>query len=69
MKLVAISRIKDEADIIESFVRHHAHSFDVHIVLDDGSSDGTWEMHKGESLPAEILAAQVHRSCWRRPTP
>jgi hypothetical protein len=44
MKLVAISRVKNEADIIEPFIRHHAHTFDVHVVLDDGSSDGTWEM-------------------------
>lgn len=43
MKLVAISRVKDELDIIEPFVRHHAHTFDTHIVLDDGSSDGTYE--------------------------
>jgi hypothetical protein len=43
MKLVAISRVKDERDIIEPFVRHHAHTFDTHIVLDDGSSDGTYE--------------------------
>jgi Glycosyl transferase family 2/Alpha 1,4-glycosyltransferase conserved region/Glycosyltransferase sugar-binding region containing DXD motif len=44
MKLIAISRVKDELDIIEPFVRHHAHHFDTHIVLDDGSSDGTYEV-------------------------
>ena len=44
MKLIAISRVKDELDIIEPFIRHHAHYFDTHIVLDDGSSDGTYEV-------------------------
>jgi len=44
MKLIAIGRVKDELDIIEPFVRHHAHYFDTHIVLDDGSSDGTYEV-------------------------
>jgi hypothetical protein len=44
MKLVAISRVKNESDIIEAFVRHHAYHFDTHLVLDDGSSDGTCEV-------------------------
>jgi hypothetical protein len=58
MKLVAISRVKDEADIIEPFIRHHAHTFDVHIVLDDGSSDGTWEILQElerEGLPLVVI--------------
>jgi glycosyltransferase involved in cell wall biosynthesis len=44
MKLVAIARVKDELDIIEAFVRHHAQHFDKLIVLDDGSSDGTYQV-------------------------
>ena len=44
MKLVAIARVKNEVDIIESFVRHHVQHFDKVIVLDDGSSDGTYEV-------------------------
>jgi len=44
MKLVAITRVKNEVDIIEAFVRHHCEHFNKLIVLDDGSSDGTYEV-------------------------
>jgi hypothetical protein len=44
MKLVAVSRVKNEVDIIEAFVRHHCEHFNKLIVLDDGSSDGTYEV-------------------------
>jgi Glycosyl transferase family 2/Alpha 1,4-glycosyltransferase conserved region len=46
MTLIAISRVKNELDIIEAFVRHHAHSFEKLIVLDDGSTDGTLDILK-----------------------
>jgi glycosyltransferase involved in cell wall biosynthesis len=57
MKLVAISRVRNEADIIEAFVRHHASYFDKHIILDDGSCDGTYEAL--QSLQAEGLPLVV----------
>jgi Glycosyl transferase family 2 len=41
MRLVAISRVLDEADIIEAFVRHTAAFVDHHIFVDNGSKDGT----------------------------
>jgi hypothetical protein len=44
MNLVAISWVKNEVDIIEAFIRHHSHYFNKHIVIDDGSSDGTYEV-------------------------
>jgi hypothetical protein len=44
MKLIAVSRVKNEIDIIEAFVRHHARHFDKLIILDDGSTDGTYDM-------------------------
>ena len=44
MKLVAVARVKNEADIIEPFVRHHIQHFDKVIVLDDGSTDGTHQL-------------------------
>jgi hypothetical protein len=40
MKLVAIARVKNELDIVEAFVSHHAQHFNKIILLDDGSSDG-----------------------------
>jgi hypothetical protein len=44
MKSIAITRVRNELDIIEAFVRHHAHHFEKLIILDDGSSDGTYEV-------------------------
>jgi glycosyltransferase involved in cell wall biosynthesis len=62
MKLVAVSRVRNEADIIEAFVRHHAVLFDKLIVLDDGSCDGTYEallLLQAEGLPLVVLRAPV----------
>jgi len=62
MKLVAVSRVRNEADIIEAFVRHHAVLFDKLIVLDDGSCDGTYEallLLRAEGLPLVVLRAPV----------
>ena len=44
MICVAVTRIKNEADIIESFVRHHAQYFDTMIISDDGSNDDSCEI-------------------------
>src|SRR5689334_11600069 len=49
MRIVAVSRILDEADIIEAFIRHTADIVDHHIVLDNGSRDGTLEILKNLS--------------------
>ena len=58
MICIAISRMKNEADIVEAYVRHHAHYFDRIIVLDDDSTDGTYEiLHKltAAGLPLVVL--------------
>src|SRR5262249_25267225 len=58
MKLIAISRVKNEADIIEAFVRHHAQHFDTLIVLDDGSTDSTYGILQSllaEGIPLTLL--------------
>lgn len=49
MRLVGVSMVGDEADVIESFVRFHAQVLDHLLVVDHRSRDGT----------AEILAALV----------
>lgn len=58
LKIVAITRVKNELDIIEAFIRHHAAHVDKIIVLDDGSSDGTGAILQGlqrEGLPLVLL--------------
>ncbi len=57
MKLVAISRVRNEVDIIEAFVRHHCAHFHKLIVLDDGSSDET--LHILRSLQSAGLPLVV----------
>jgi hypothetical protein len=44
MKLVAVSVVKNEADIIEAFVRHTRAWADWHLVFDHASTDGTREI-------------------------
>ena len=41
VKVVAMTRVLDEADIIEAFVRHTAHYASHHVFLDNGSHDET----------------------------
>jgi hypothetical protein len=58
----AIVRIKNEADIVEPFVRHHARLLDRLIVIDNGSTDASLEIVRRlveEGLPITILADDV----------
>lgn len=57
MKLVAVSVVKNEADIIEAFVRHTRAWTDLHLVFDHASTDGTREILAqlvAEGLPLRI---------------
>ncbi|WP_171034272.1 glycosyltransferase family 2 protein [Lichenicoccus roseus] len=57
MKVVAITRILDEADIVEAFVRHTRTLVDHHIFMDNGSHDGTLQILaalKEEGLPISV---------------
>ena len=58
-KIVLVSMVKNEADIIESFVRHSLTYADELIIADHQSSDGTWEIL--ESLHDEGLPLILKR--------
>lgn len=56
-KLFSISMVKNEADIIESFVRYNINIFDGMIILDNNSTDATLiilKLLKNEGLPLFI---------------
>jgi hypothetical protein len=58
MRVIAITNVKNEIDIIEAFVRHTLDVTDRLIVLDNGSSDGTLAVLRAleaEGLPLDIV--------------
>jgi hypothetical protein len=62
MKLVAVSVVQNEADIIEAFVRHTAAWMDRHLIFDQQSTDGTREILgelAREGLPIELFGGQA----------
>lgn len=44
MRTLMITKVKNEADIIEFFLRYHSNIFDCIVVIDNGSLDGTYEI-------------------------
>jgi hypothetical protein len=57
MRVVAITRVLDEADVVEAFVRHTAAYVQHHVFLDNGSVDGTIEILralKQEGVPLSV---------------
>jgi Glycosyl transferase family 2 len=57
MRLVSATIAKNEADIIESFVRYHQHLFDHMLIINHDSTDDTGKILR--SLAAEGLAISV----------
>lgn len=72
MRLVGISVVKNEIDIVEPFVRHAAARLDRLLVLDNGSTDGTRQILRrlvDEGLPVEVLDdPEPGNYQWRRMT-
>ena len=57
MRIVAITRVLDEADVIEAFVRHNAAFVQHHVFIDNGSVDGTIEILpalRDEGVPLSV---------------
>ena len=66
MRLVAVSRVLNEDDILEAFVRHHAGVVDHHIFLDNGSTDRSLAILSAlaaEGLPLTVLQARAAHAC------
>ena len=61
MKLVAVTRILNEDDIVEAFVRHTAAYVDHHIFMDNGSVDRTLDILRKlqqEGVPLTVMQAR-----------
>lgn len=57
MKIVSISWVRNEADVIEAFVRHHCRFLDRMIIIDHRSTDNTPDLLqqlKNEGLPLDL---------------
>lgn len=59
MKLLGAAMLRNEADVVECFVRHNLSVLDALVVVDHGSSDGTPEIL--DALVAEGLPLEVQR--------
>lgn len=61
MKIVAVTRVLNEADIIEAFIRHTSAYVDHHYIMDNGSHDGTvriLEALANEGLPITVFQSR-----------
>lgn len=59
MNIIMITKVKNESDIIESFLRYHSYIYDNILVIDNGSIDGTYEIVNAlikEGLPIELVS-------------
>ncbi len=58
--------VRNEADVIEAFVRHHAEVLDAMIVVDHCSSDGTDELLRALAAEGLPLSVRTERSVVHR---
>jgi len=64
VKIVGVSMVRNEADVIEVFVRHNLAFLDALVVIDHGSADETLGILKSlakERLPLKLLANEDSR--------
>jgi glycosyltransferase involved in cell wall biosynthesis len=57
MKIISVSVMKNESDVVEPFVRHHLALFDEMIIVDHASHDSSAEIVRkmqAEGLPVEL---------------
>ncbi|MEP9377602.1 glycosyltransferase family 2 protein [Aquabacter sp. CN5-332] len=62
MRIASISLVKDEADILEGFVRHNLHFVDRMYIIDDRSTDNTPEILR--RLTEETSAVRILEDGW-----
>ena len=56
MKLAVIARVNGGLDIIEPFVRHHVQHFDKLIILNNGTSDDTYQvLHQLQRVYSDLV--------------
>lgn len=58
LSALALGMVKNEADIVEAFVRHNLHFVDLMVLLDNGSTDGTRDILEAlqkEGLPLLVI--------------
>ena len=58
MRLLGVSMVRNEADVVEAFVRHNLTVLDALVVVDHGSIDGTSEILaklQAEGLPLQVV--------------
>lgn len=68
-RLVGVSMVKNEADIVEAFVRHNLKFLDHLIVLDDSSSDATPRILRAladEGLPISLIGVRQPEPTFRQ---
>ncbi|MBV9784402.1 MAG: glycosyltransferase family 2 protein [Acidisphaera sp.] len=61
MRIIAATRVLNEDDVIEPFIRHHATMVDHHMLLDNGSIDRTVPILsslRDEGFPLTVLQTQ-----------
>ncbi|MBU6449115.1 MAG: glycosyltransferase family 2 protein [Rhodospirillales bacterium] len=61
MKIIAVTRVLNESDVIEAFVRHTSSYVDHHYIMDNGSHDGTvriLEALANEGLPITVFQSR-----------